>query len=127
MRIFIETLEGYEDVRPGVWFVDTDDGKLHGPRGVVKGSWSRSRKYPYNSVTLRDVNGKKIHKRLDRIIGTALVGGRTVEKNEIDHKDGNHGNDDPENLEWVTRKENMRRCYTLHRYKTDGRQFRWKF
>lgn len=126
MKVFIETLKGYESIKPKSWYVDSDDGQFHGPRGIVKGSWSRSRKYPYNSVTLFTRDGKKIHKRKDRIIALALVKGRTEEKCEVDHINGNHSDDRPENLEWVSRQENMRRCKLNHKYNADDNQLMWR-
>jgi len=100
----IDQIDGYENICP-YWCVS--DGILVGGKGEVKGSWSRSRKYPYNSVTLRTKDGRKVHKRKDRIIAIACVDGRTSSRNEVDHINGNHADDSPENLRWVSRKENM--------------------
>lgn len=103
--ISVNSLPGYKNIADG-WYVDSRDGKLHGPRGVIKGSWSRSKEYPYNQVTMRTVDGKKIHKRLDRIIALALVPGRTELRDEVDHINGVHDDDRPENLRWVSPQEN---------------------
>ncbi|MGN1383650.1 MAG: HNH endonuclease signature motif containing protein [Eubacterium sp.] len=123
MKIPLESLEDYKDIAPNRWYVDSTDGKLHSKHGKpIKGSWSRSRKYPYNSVTLFTHDGKKIHKRLDRIIACALVKGRTAEKCEVDHINGDHSDDRPKNLRWVTRQENMQLCAWNHKYKVDKNQ-----
>lgn len=105
MMIPIQQIEGYENIAPS-WWVDTDKGVLVSKRGEVKGSWSRSRKYPYTQVTLRTVDGRKIHKRLDRIIALVCVEGRTVERNQVDHINGKHDDNRPCNLRWVTEQEN---------------------
>lgn len=106
MKIMINTLPGFETIKPK-WWVDTEDGKLHSERGVVNGSWSRSGDYPYRQVTLSTIDGKKTHKRLCRIIALALVDGRTETRTQVDHINGKHDDDRPENLRWVTRQENM--------------------
>ena len=115
MKIMINTLPGYENIRPN-WWVDSEDGCLHSRRGVVKGSWSRSPKYPYKHVTLITVDGHKTHKSLCRIIALALVDGRTETRNQVDHINGIHDDDRPENLRWVTDQENKDFC-TLRRLK----------
>ena len=104
MRIRVNKLPGYEDIE-NLWYVE--DGKLYGKNGVeIKGSWSRSKKYPYSQVTLYTKDGRKIHKRKDRIIAIAFVDGRTKERNEVDHINGVHDDDRPENLRWVSKQEN---------------------
>lgn len=105
MKIPINKLKGYENIRSS-WYVDTERGVLVGKRGIVRGSWSRDRKYPYKQVTLRTKDGRKIHKRLDRIIALACVPGKTKDRNQVDHINGKHDDDRPENLRWVTPQEN---------------------
>lgn len=105
MRILIDTIQGYENIKPS-WWVDTEQGVLMSNRGIVKGSWSRSRKYPYTQVTLQTKDGKKIHKRLDRILALACVDGRTAERNQVDHINGIHDDNRICNLRWVSEQEN---------------------
>lgn len=107
MRIWIETLEGLQDVKPRTWYVDSEDGELHHKSGrIINGTWARARQYPYRSVTLTTAEGKKTHKRKCRIIALALVPGRTPERKFVDHINGRHDDDRPENLRWVTHNEN---------------------
>lgn len=119
MKIPINEIEGYEDIAPR-WHVDTVLGVLIGKRGIVKGSWSRSRKYPYTQVTLYTNTGKKVHKRLDRIIAIPCVPGRTEERNQVDHINGKHDDNRPCNLRWVTQQENIDFC-VLRRMKENRR------
>lgn len=48
-----------------------------------------------------------------RVIAELFVPGKTEERNEVNHKDGNKNNIDASNLEWTTRKENI-----CHGFKT---------
>lgn len=106
-RIKLNDLPGYERMSDIYYLLN---GVLYGQSGRrVKGSWSRSPKYPYRVATLALKEGGRIHKRICRIIATAYVDGRTPDHNEVDHIDGNKQNDAPSNLEWVSRAENMRR------------------
>jgi len=108
MKMYIETLEGYENIKANTWYVDTDKGVIcHRTGRIVEGSYSRSKKYPYKQVTLSDNEGNKVHKRKCRIIATACVEGRTDKRNEVDHINGKHDDDRPENLRWVSRQENI--------------------
>lgn len=121
MRIWIETLEGLENIKPRTWYVDSEDGELKNKSGtIVNGSWTRGRQYPYRSVTLTTAEGKKTHKRKCRIIALALVPGRTNERNIVDHINGRHDDDRPENLRWVTQAENM--IFLAYRTKTERKR-----
>lgn len=108
MRVFIETLDGYQNIKPNTWFVDTDTGELWSVHGKqpIKGSWSRSRKYNYRQVTLQTADGRKVHKRKCVIIALACVDGRTAERNQVDHINGTYDDDRPCNLRWVSVQEN---------------------
>lgn len=55
--------------------------------------------------------GKAYHKYIHRLVATAFVENSSVEKNQINHKDGNKQNNVASNLEWCTAREN-----DLHRY-----------
>lgn len=59
--------------------------------------------YLYVTLTM---NGKRILKRVHRIVATAFLGIPEKEM-QVNHKDGNKENNDVKNLEWVTPKENM--------------------
>lgn len=77
----------------------------------------------YLSVVLSDGSGKmKMHK-VHRLVAAAFVDGRTPERNQVNHIDGNRKNNRADNLEWVTQSENVRHSvYTLgHRGNTHRR------
>ena len=118
MQVFIETLEGLHDIKPKTWYVDTETGELMSVKNKtpIKGSWSRSRLYPYRQVTLTTITGQKVHKRKDRIIALACVEGRTLARNTVDHINGIYDDDRPCNLRWVTTQENHD-FRTLRKYK----------
>lgn len=46
--------------------------------------------------------------KIHRIVAITFVDGRTNERNEVNHIDGNKNNNKASNLEWVSRKENIR-------------------
>jgi len=104
-RLQLNRIPGYEDIANGFYLLD---GKLYGKKDkAIKGSWTRDRRYPYSGVTLKTADGRKTHRRKDRIIALAFVDGRTDQRDEVDHMNGKHNDDRPENLRWVTRQENI--------------------
>lgn len=77
-------------------------------------SWN-SKKYKWKKLKVRidrdgylrlslSINSKDIHLRVHRLIAAAWYGWQNGK--EINHKDHNKQNNRPENLEWITRKEN---------------------
>ena len=61
----------------------------------------------YHRVFLT-VNGKRMSIGVHRVVALAFISGKTRWRNEVNHIDGNKSNNTIENLEWVTRKENMK-------------------
>jgi hypothetical protein len=55
-------------------------------------------------------NGKKKNLRVHRLVAEAFLP-RVEHKNEVNHIDGNKDNNNVKNLQWVTRKENMRHAF----------------
>jgi hypothetical protein len=53
--------------------------------------------------------GKWTSGPVHRLVALAFLPPTTSERTEVDHKDGNKQNNRPDNLEWVTHGENMRR------------------
>lgn len=49
--------------------------------------------------------------QISRLVGFAFVEGYSLDKNTIDHKDGNTINNRADNLEWVSQSENNKRSY----------------
>ncbi|QIW89796.1 HNH endonuclease [Bacillus phage Izhevsk] len=59
----------------------------------------------YFQVNLK-VNGKQTNKYVHRLVAEAFIP-NTENKPEVNHKDGNKGNNNIDNLEWSTRIENV--------------------
>ena len=65
------------------------------------------------------LNGKLYHKRVASLVAEAFHGKKPLGK-EIDHRDGNKHNNTPENLRYVTHRENINNPVT-----TAKRQLYW--
>ena len=63
----------------------------------------------YLKVDLYD-NGDRITKRVHRLVAEAFIP-NPDNKPDINHKDGNKQNNAVDNLEWVTKSENMQHAY----------------
>ena len=61
----------------------------------------------YLMTIFRCEDGKSRSIKTHRVIATLFVSGRTEEKNEVNHKDGDKNNICSDNLEWCTRSENV--------------------
>lgn len=57
-------------------------------------------------------DGKRYHKRVHRLALMAFVGNPSKGKEDCNHKDGNKTNNNFDNLEWVSRSENL-----LHKHR----------
>lgn len=105
-RIKLKEIPGYSKAAEFYYLLD---GRLYGWKDKeILGSWSKSPKYPYKQVTLKQEAGGITHARKCRIIATAYVDGHKPGF-EVDHIDGDKTNDAPSNLEWVSHAENMGR------------------
>jgi hypothetical protein len=100
------------------YYTVDDSGKVYGTKGEMKSFWQRSRKYPYQAFRFQTKDGGKITKRRDRLVALAWVDGRTDLRNEVDHINGIHSDDRPENLRWSTHKENS--DWLVLRHMRDG-------
>lgn len=112
----VNTLPGFEMVKD--YYTVDDSGKVYGTKGEMKSFWQRSRKYPYQAFRFQTKDGGKITKRRDRLVALAWVDGRTDLRNEVDHINGVHSDDRPENLRWSTHKENS--DWLVLRHMRDG-------
>ena len=54
------------------------------------------------------VGGKGVAAYSHRLVASVFVGAAPTPQHEVNHKDGNKRNNSPENLEWVTHKQNLR-------------------
>ncbi|MGN1370900.1 MAG: HNH endonuclease [Candidatus Coprovivens sp.] len=74
----------------------------------------------YNSVYLYK-DKKRYTKRVHRLVAEEFVD-KISEGNEVNHIDGNKKNNFADNLEWCTRKENMKHAYILGLVKPDRKR-----
>lgn len=72
------------------------------------------------SVILTDGNGKTRTYKVHRLVADAFVPGRTEERNQVNHIDGNPENNVYSNLEWVTQSENLKHAYRVIGRKTNN-------
>lgn len=89
-------------------------GNVYGADGMeLKQSLNSS---GYKQVSLKLKNERRWKKCfVHRLVGMAFVGGRTKEKNEIDHIDANKMHNVWNNLRWVSRRENMSNENTIYK------------
>lgn len=64
----------------------------------------------YKSVELTDKDGVKHNLRVHRLVAEAFIP-NPDNKEQVNHKDGNPGNNCVDNLEWVTPSENTKHAY----------------
>lgn len=66
----------------------------------------------YLYVSLTDLNNKKKRIRVHRLVADAFIT-NIDSKIDVNHKDGNKKNNHVDNLEWVTRSENLSHAYKM--------------
>jgi hypothetical protein len=108
----VNTLSGYENVLD-IYFVDKY-GNVYGNDGIelVK-NYNTS---GYFQVALKIKNKRRWKKSfVHRLVALAFVDGMTVEKDIVDHIDGDKNNNYYKNLRWCTQKENMHNPNTVEK------------
>lgn len=97
-----------------------DDGLIYstdfnhtGKTKALKGYLDRD---GYHMV-LMNIGGKRIFRATHRLIALAFIGDRPTSKHQVNHKNGVRTDNRPENLEYITSREN-----TLHGYRVNGRK-----
>ena len=100
---------GYE----GLYLVSNKGRIFSTPKKTKPGRIMKQKttKYGYKSICLcRD--GETSDHRVHRLVASAFVK-KTVNRNEVNHINGNRADNRAENLEWVTRSENEKHAYRV--------------
>ncbi len=87
-------------------FKDNNGGKVKVSERIMRISVDT---VGYNIICLTKNSKRKTHK-IHRLVAEAFIP-NLENKREVNHKDGNKQNNNVKNLEWATRKENMRHAY----------------
>lgn len=82
-------------------------GAVRGPRGAIS---TPATKRGYLTCSIR-INGQKATTTVQRLVLLAFVGPPPSARHEANHKNGRKQDNAVENLEWVTRVENMRHAW----------------
>lgn len=98
-------IEGYE----GLYQI-SNLGRVY---GVVRGDYKKSvckNSSGYHQFNLSR-NSKVKSFRVHRLVAIHFVEGRTEDRNQVNHIDGDKSNNRADNLEWATAEENTRHAY----------------
>lgn len=90
--------EGLED------YQISSKGRVKGFKGLMKSRVTDGR---YNKIGLRYKKGKQRMFLVHRLVAEHFID-NPLNKPEVNHIDGNKNNNNSENLEWVTREENVK-------------------
>ena len=89
------------------WGMVSNHGRVMGVRGKIRTTFQT--KFGYWRVGFE---GGRFTRMVHRLVAEAFID-RNAGTEEINHKDGDKSNNSVENLEWVTKKENIRHSYDL--------------
>lgn len=90
-------------------YLITDDGKVYSESRKKFLTLTERKQDGYIQVTIYE-DGKQYTKRVHRLVAEVYLSNPN-NLSEIDHIDGDKSNNHIDNLEWVTRNENMRRAF----------------
>lgn len=101
----------YMPVQEFPWYLACSDGYvINTDTGhVLVGSLKKT---GYVELLMVDADGNPHYRLLHRIIAKAFIENEE-NKPEVNHIDGNKCNNRADNLEWVTREENLRHAYEI--------------
>lgn len=68
--------------------------------------------YPH---VLMNIDRKRVYRASHKLVALAFLGEKPIPKHQVNHKNGVRADNRPENLEWVTSREN-----TIHGFKRGG-------
>lgn len=93
-------------------------------KGVIKGYLIRPyvNRDHYVEYVIMETNGKMRHINAHRIVASLFLKPKAG-KTDVNHKDGNRQNNHVDNLEWVSRSENIRHSYDKLRSNPDRLKF----
>ena len=90
--------------------------RWHHPRENILKNWFTTDGY---CATTLSKNSKYKHIRTHRIVAQTFIP-KEMNKEEVNHKDGNKLNNCVDNLEWVSSSENQKHAYKLGLHKPSG-------
>lgn len=99
--------ETWKDVQGYSNYEVSDKGRVRSKRGVLK---TRLNRGGYFILTLCKQN-HKYTKKPHRLVAEAFLP-HVQENREVNHKDGDKQNNEVDNLEWVSRSENIKHAYS---------------
>jgi hypothetical protein len=76
----------------------------------------------YRLVSIMGIGGRV---RVHNLVAETFIGKKPF-GSQVNHKDGNKGNNTPENLEYISQKENLRHAFRTGLMKNSGRRRRYE-
>ncbi len=94
----------------------SDGRSVKYPGRLLRGSITNGYRY----LNLRNPPRPAKQVKRSRIVATAFIGNPPTLKHQVNHKNGDRGDDRPENLEWVTNRENAKHSFDVLGRKPTG-------